>query len=197
MQAAVQYQDETPIIGGKPVQELQRKGKHARDDFAVEPVVGPNGEFQEAVLEHNGGMMLVTVAHGQAMLMQWAREAGWTLYRDICFGRIPGVEGDPRFWRIYELVSKSRRAGKLPARGALTAEQIYHPEVLRRRTERSGGYQRFTAEEFEATLAEMEAAIPEDEKRRLLAKAKIESPDADEDVELEDLIANKPPRGKR
>jgi hypothetical protein len=166
-----------------------------REVFRVEPVVGPKGEFHEARVDIAGGHRLVREVEGQVVLTLEARQQGWTLYRDMCFGQVPGVEPSIKHWKTYELLRDARKAGRLPEHAAISAEKMYHPEVIRRRTSRVGGFERFTAEDFDAalaqTVAEFEDSISPAERRRIAARAReldIGDPDSFDDKALRELL---------
>jgi len=125
-----------------------------------EPVVSSRGQFHEANVDLTGkpmGLKLVVEREGVIMLTKRARDLGFMLYSDICKGKIPGVPASEAHWKLWVEVRNLRVARKLPKRGALTPEQLYHPYVIELRTNRSGKFELYDESAVDELIAEVKA----------------------------------------
>lgn len=140
-----------------------RKKTHTRHH---EPVVDPQGNVIAAEVctwLDKPGIRLVVESEGQIMLTKHARRLGMVLYRDMCMGLVEGVEASPVHWKIYEAVVQLKAKNQVPEHGALPAEKLYHPEVIRRRKLDVGGVRRITKDEIEEMLKGIRSMATGDE----------------------------------
>lgn len=155
----------------------------------MEPVVDQYGNVQEVTLDStlkHGGLRLVEVHQGQAILTIHADRHGYVFYRDLCYGRVDGVAASPIHWKIWEKVSQLRAAGKLPTK-PLDPEDLYHPEVIRRRGLSRDGFERV---DMTAVIDEIRDQGVDDEDAREVARARgLVVPSDGEDKDLAALLA--------
>jgi hypothetical protein len=133
----------------------------------TEPVVDPLGNVIAARVDtrlDKPGVRLVVEAHGELILTRHAKELGMVFYRDMCLGRIEGVEASAIHWNIYAEVKRKVAEGWRPPPGYLTPEKLYHPEIGRRRKQaRVDGIHRASEDEVEALLEGIRSQGVDDE----------------------------------
>ena len=57
---------------------------------------------------------------------------GWVMYEDLCKGRVPGIKKDIDAWKRWEALIRLNAEGRIiPAE--ILGDQMWHPEVVRRR----------------------------------------------------------------
>jgi hypothetical protein len=162
-----------------PTQELQRPdgstvtteviefgipGRKRSVQQITEPVVDPQGNVISALVDtrlREPGLRFVVQREGQLLLTKHARDLGMVFYRDMCLGRVPHVAASPVHWTIYEKIKSMVAAGQRPAQGSITPEQMYHPEVIRRRGLNRDGIQRVDGAAMAAILDEIRESAPE------------------------------------
>ena len=168
-------------------------GKTQTHKSLREPVVDPQGHVIAAEIctwLDKPGIRLVVQHEGQIMLTKHAKDLGMVLYRDMCFGHVPGVEASPVHWKIYLAVSALKAKNQVPDHGALPPEKLYHPEVIRRRKADSGGVRRISVDEIESILEGIRSqATGDEETARAAAEERgMVVPDNDGDEELRALL---------
>ena len=62
-----------------------------------------------------------------------ALDKGFCFYWDMCKGRVDGVSASEKHWATYERLRELRFLGRRPKRGVVTNEELFHPEVIKRR----------------------------------------------------------------
>lgn len=113
----------------------------------VYPAICPNGQllvrFADTEFEgwHDAkaGQNPVMLSAGKAVVHPEFEKRGFVLYQDLCLGRVPGIEASPRHWETWLSYVKLMASGRIPQPGAISDEDFYHPEVLRRRAQASAG----------------------------------------------------------
>lgn len=164
----------------------------------TEPVVGPLGHVQEARVDtplREPGLRLVIEREGQLLLTQHSRRLGYDFYKDICMGQAARSDGSgkteclPVFWQIHRKFRELKTKNQVP-RTPISDEDLYHPEVVRRRALDSEGVRRLESDEVQAMLAEIRAQGTDDESARAVARERgLDVPDAPADATVGDLIA--------
>jgi hypothetical protein len=129
------------------------------------PVVDKEGNVLEEQVDHpnHSGLRWAKVVDGQVILTRRAREQGVVFYRDMCLGRIDGVEAAPEKWGHWLAVKKMRGRGLVPARGALSMETLYHPECIRRAEANQGGVTRLDEKAINDLLREAGEVVEADD----------------------------------
>jgi hypothetical protein len=139
-------------------------GRKRTQQQITEPVVDPQGNVISALVDtrlREPGLRFVVQREGQLLLTKHARELNMVFYRDMCLGRVPGVAASRVHWAIYEKIRAMVAAGQRPARGSISPEQMYHPEVIRRRALNRDGIERVDEAAMSAILDEIREAAPE------------------------------------
>ena len=183
------------IIAGS----IHRKTKTLQ---VTEPVVDEFGNVQAVIVQtrlDKPGLSIVASHDGQLLLTRHGRQRGYVFYRDMCLGAVDGVEASPIHWKIYEKVRKMVASGQ---RVDVTAEMMYHPEVLRRRAKHTNGHQRVGHDKMAEIIGELREAGTGTDLEQATARAKaigMALPDEDSDQGLDALIAKaeKKKKGKR
>jgi hypothetical protein len=133
------------------------RGKERRVSRLIEPVVGPGGDVIAAEVNTSldkPGLRFVVMAHKKLILTEHAERLGYMFYRDLCLLGIPaeGIDPSPIHWEIYKKLAEMKANNQVP-KTPLTAEQMYHPEVARRRALDHAGVKRVSDEDMAKILA--------------------------------------------
>ena len=170
-------------------------GRRTQSGGLFEPVVGPTGDVIRARVNTtlaNPGLKFVVQAHGKLILTEHAERLGYMFYRDLCLQGIPakGVEASPVHWQIYQKLCELKDANRVP-RTPLTAEDMYHPEVVRRRREDHSGVSRIDDDDMAAILQGVRDRFdPETPEIREAARAAgLAVPEPDSGEALSEMIA--------
>lgn len=178
-------------------------GRRSEKRGLYETVVGPAGEVMRApvntTLEHVG-LCWVTMHQGRLLLTEHADRHGYTFYRDMCLYGIPakGVEPSPVHWQIWQKVCELKDANQVPDE-PIPDEQMYHPEVVRRRKADHAGVTRIDPEAM-AKILEGVRARHDDETPEIREQARaagLTVPEPESDQGLEQLLAKAKKKGKR
>lgn len=179
-------------------------GKKKTTTGLYEPVVGPNGDIIRAKINttlDKAGLTWVRLVEGKVVLTKHAERHGYMRYRDLCLLGIPseGVEPSPVHWEIYKELCRLKDLNQVP-RTPLTAEQMYHPEVERRRKANEAGVQRIDDDAMLAILQGIRDRHDPDSPELIeAARAKgLEVPEPESNQDLGALLerAKKGKRGK-
>lgn len=182
-------------------------GRKVEWSQTTEPVVGPLGHVQEARVDsplREPGLRLVIEREGQLLLTRHAHKLGYVFYKDICMGVADRSDGQgkteplPVFWQIHRKFRQLKTKNQVP-RTPIADEDLYHPEVVRRRSLDSEGVRRLESEEVSRMIEEIRAQGTDDEDARAIARDRgLEVPDAPADTDVGELIARgKKARGKK
>jgi hypothetical protein len=169
-----------------------RQGHKTTHTVLTEPLVDPAGQVIDALvntrLEHPG-LVFVRMVEGQLVLTKHARDNGLVSYRDMCLGKIEGVEASAIHWRIYQKLTEMAANGQRPATDAITPEQMWHPEVVRRMAAEQAGGHRVDADAMAKILDDIRAQGTDDEAAEARAvKAGIDFEPSD-DKPIGELLA--------
>lgn len=99
------------------------------------PIIDRAGNLlTEYLNEHQEktGASLIRLVDGDVYLSKVAKDAGYVLYEDMCKGRLEGIEASTHHWLVYEALGVEVAANRIPEPGALTLDEMWHPEVVRR-----------------------------------------------------------------
>lgn len=171
----------------KPIKVIQG-GKNNRTvtwrRFA--PVVNKDGAVIAEPIDHanHSGLRWVKVIEGQATLTRRSRDAGVVFYRDMCLGRVPGVEAAPEKWGLWLAIQEARGRGQVPERGTLPPEKLYHPECAARAARNAGGLERLGSQAIEDLIASVEENMTAEDHARAFAVAKAAGAATDEEISL-------------
>jgi hypothetical protein len=169
-----------------------RRGRERREARFFEPVVGPSGDVIAAEVNttlDKPGLRFVVKAHGKLILTEHAERLGYTFYRDMCLVGIPSekVEPSPIHWAIYEKVSALKAKNQVP-KTPIPPAKLYHPEVVRRRSQSQDGVRRIDDAEMQAILDRITLEDTEEDVKRARA-AGLVVPEPESDRSLEALLA--------